>query len=135
MKFGNPFSGNVFTLFVFGPNEGLEGRVCLRSTKAFRHVGLEHGPGATVTHFFDCRNLLRRPSVEIDRLDLGNVNSEIPVDSGTPDAEEDAKVPRGPSRPFGVTVDAVLIVFVAEKTAKNQLQFVLQKLFFVFNPA
>lgn len=43
-------------------------------------------------------DLFLRPLVQIDRLDLGDVDPEVPVDAGTADADEDAQVPRGPSR-------------------------------------
>ena len=39
------------------------------------------------------------------------------MDSGAADAEEDAEIPRRPSRPFGVAVDAVLVILVAQQIA------------------
>jgi hypothetical protein len=42
-------------------------------------------------------DLVRGPRVEVDRLDFGNVDAEIPVDPGAADAHEDAQVPRRPS--------------------------------------
>lgn len=38
-------------------------------------------------------DLLRRPLVQVDRLDSGYVDPQVAVDSSTADADEDAQVP------------------------------------------
>ena len=43
--------------------------------------------------------LMWRPRVQVDGFDLGDVNSQVAVDSGTADAHEDAQVPGGPPWP------------------------------------
>lgn len=42
-------------------------------------------------------DLLLRPLVQIDRLDLGDVDPQVSVDAGTADADEDAQIPGRPS--------------------------------------
>ena len=42
-------------------------------------------------------NLLLRPLVQIDRLDLGDVDPQVPMDASTADADEDTQIPGCPS--------------------------------------
>jgi len=117
MKLGNPLPGDIFALFIFRPNESLEGRIVLRSPKSFGHIGLEHGASAAVAHLFYRSHLFRRPSIQVHRFDFGDVDAQISVDSRAANAEEDAKIPRSPSRTFGIAVDAVLVILVPQQIA------------------
>ena len=42
--------------------------------------------------------LFGSPCIQIDGFDPGDVNAQVPVDSGTADAEEDAQIPWRPAR-------------------------------------
>lgn len=42
-------------------------------------------------------DLLLRPLVQIDGLDLGDVDPQVSMDAGTADADEDAQIPGCPS--------------------------------------
>lgn len=46
-------------------------------------------PTPTPTHL----DLLRCPLVQVDRLDPGDVDSQVAVDAGAADAHEDAEIP------------------------------------------
>lgn len=48
-------------------------------------------------------DLFRGPLVQVDRLDSGYVNSQVPVDAGAADADEDSQVPGRPPRTCGRT--------------------------------
>ena len=47
------------------------------------------------------RDLDRRPRVEVDGADLGDVHAQVAVDAGAADAQEHAQVPGGPPRTCG----------------------------------
>lgn len=47
---------------------------------------------------FSDLNLLLRPLVQVDRLDFGDVDPEISMNTGASYADKDAQVPRRPSR-------------------------------------
>lgn len=48
-------------------------------------------------------NLFLRPLVEVDGFDPGYVNSQVPVDPGTADADEHPDIPGCPSWPWEET--------------------------------
>lgn len=42
-------------------------------------------------------DLLLRPLIQVDRLDLGDVNPQVSMDASTADTDEDAQIPGCPS--------------------------------------
>lgn len=42
-------------------------------------------------------DLLLRPLIQVDRLDLGDVNPQVSMDTSTADTDEDAQIPGCPS--------------------------------------
>ena len=67
------------------------------------------------------RDLLWRPRVEVDRLDPGDVDPEVPVDARTPDAQKHSEVPGGPPGALAVAVHAVFVVFILQQLSKQGL--------------
>lgn len=57
------------------------------------------------------------------------MNSQIAVDSGTTNTDENAEIPAGPSRCLGMTVGAVFVVFLLQHIQQDRLQSVLLFLF------
>ncbi len=48
--------------------------------------------------FRSYRDLNRSPRVQVNRLDLRDVDTQVPVNPRATDAKEQPKVPRGPTR-------------------------------------
>lgn len=52
-------------------------------------------------------DLLLRPLVQIDGLDLGDVDPQVSMDAGAADADEDAQIPGRPSRTWWREEDSI----------------------------
>ena len=94
----SPFLCDILFLLVLGSDESFQCGVSLWPAEVVRQIGLVNGTGFAVSHLLQVADLLRRPRIQVHGLDFRDVDSQIPVDARTPDAQEHAQVPRGPSR-------------------------------------
>lgn len=117
---------HVLLTVILVPDEDLGRLVRLWALEALRQEGLIQTPGFGVSHLLDTLNRRRRwlvvsiaplwprphlqdwgcpsylhlllgPLVQVNRLDLGYVDPQVPVDASTADADEDSQIPGGPS--------------------------------------